>query len=331
MSPHGGRHPIRLVAAWTGLRPEVIRVWERRYGAVVPARSKGGHRLFTDEDVRRLRLLRAATEAGWPIREVAGLPTRKLGQLVEGEERAASADAGGVGNGSGGSVPRAEAQAAIQEALEAIRGLDRRTLEETLRRMALAVGAAAFVEEVASPLIRRVGSEWEKGRIGPAEEHLASFQMRTTLAWLSRSVSGNREGPRIVAATPAGELHELGTLLACVTAGTCGWEPVPLGPNLPADEIARAAFSSGARAVALSVVYDPGGKALEAEVLDLRTRLPPTIALLIGGAAARSLDISRDGTGVAYVGSLAEFRRRLKEVSSRTPGTQASTFPELEA
>ena len=67
------RHPIRVVAQRTGLTPATIRAWERRYGAVVPTRSGGGQRVYSDLDVQRLRTLKALTDAGRGISMVAGL------------------------------------------------------------------------------------------------------------------------------------------------------------------------------------------------------------------------------------------------------------------
>jgi len=55
-------HPIGAVVRRTGLKPELIRAWERRHHAIVPRRTAGRHRLYSDADVERLRLLRDATE-----------------------------------------------------------------------------------------------------------------------------------------------------------------------------------------------------------------------------------------------------------------------------
>ena len=55
------RHPIQVVAKRTGLTADVLRVWEKRYAVVEPGRSDGGHRLYSDLDVERLKDL--ASEA----------------------------------------------------------------------------------------------------------------------------------------------------------------------------------------------------------------------------------------------------------------------------
>jgi DNA-binding transcriptional MerR regulator len=81
------RHPIRVATARTGLSAHAVRAWELRYEAVTPHRSERGHRLYTDEDIYRLRLLSSLTEGGRRIGQVAGLGTAKLAALLQ-EDRA---------------------------------------------------------------------------------------------------------------------------------------------------------------------------------------------------------------------------------------------------
>ncbi|MEM9598551.1 MAG: MerR family transcriptional regulator, partial [Acidobacteriota bacterium] len=76
------RHPIRVVARRTGLTPALIRAWETRYRAIEPKRGDGRHRLYSDDDIARLMLLRKATEAGRRISHVAGLSDVALARIV---------------------------------------------------------------------------------------------------------------------------------------------------------------------------------------------------------------------------------------------------------
>ena len=72
------QYPIRAVARRTGLTPHVLRAWERRYGAVEPARSGGGGRLYSNADILRFRLLARLVREGHAIGQVAHLPTDEL-------------------------------------------------------------------------------------------------------------------------------------------------------------------------------------------------------------------------------------------------------------
>src|SRR3954469_3779400 len=79
------RHPIGVVARRTGLKPDLIRAWERRYGAVEPGRSETRRRFYSDDDIERLLLLRRAVNPGRGISQVASLSNAELGALIDAE------------------------------------------------------------------------------------------------------------------------------------------------------------------------------------------------------------------------------------------------------
>ncbi len=66
-------YQIGTVATLTGLDPHTIRAWERRYGAVKPDRSEKGRRVYGDEQVERLQLLKALVDCGEAIGSIAHL------------------------------------------------------------------------------------------------------------------------------------------------------------------------------------------------------------------------------------------------------------------
>ncbi len=69
----------------TGIPPETLRSWEARNQAVRPSRTPGGFRLYSAEDIERLKLIRALTDLGNPVGTLADLDTRSLrGRLTGG-------------------------------------------------------------------------------------------------------------------------------------------------------------------------------------------------------------------------------------------------------
>ena len=60
-------YPIGVVARLTNIHPETLRIWERRYGIVCPDRTGRGSRLYSQDDVRRLALVKALVDAGHPV------------------------------------------------------------------------------------------------------------------------------------------------------------------------------------------------------------------------------------------------------------------------
>ena len=74
---------IGAVAKLTGLSDHTIRVWERRYRAVVAQRAGNGRRLYTEADVERLSLLKALTDSGIAIGRVANEDVHELRERID--------------------------------------------------------------------------------------------------------------------------------------------------------------------------------------------------------------------------------------------------------
>jgi len=302
------RHPIAVVAERVGLSHDLLRMWERRYGVVTPDRAPNGQRLYSDADIDRLALLKAATHAGRSISQVAALSTEALAALVDEDEAARERRViptiGPADNSELGDV--------VESALVLARALDSPALDDTLRRAASTVGVPTFIESVAAPLLRRVGDEWHAGRVTLAQEHLVSSLVHDILAESMRSFAGRNGGPRALVATLAGERHAIGAALVGAAAAADGWNVLYLGPDLPANEIADAAAAAGARVVAVSIVYVEQRNAVIAAVQTLRSRLPQPITLLAGGQGAVALgsELARIGIRVEsnIPGLLAELR-----------------------
>lgn len=294
------RHPVRVAAERTGLTPELLRVWERRYGAVRPGRSEGGHRLYSDADIARLRLLVQATAAGRAIGSVAGLANAELQRMVR-EDREALRERRRAGPDAAGASPPAAPLA--RQAFELTMALDASGLERLLRRSATVLGVPLFLELVLVPLLVRVGDAWHAGEASPAQEHLGSVTCRRVLTSLLHAAGHLDGAPTLVVTTPSGERHELGALIAAVHAGLEGWRIVYLGPDLPAADIASAATSVGARAVALSLI-NLDADAARAELTELRRLLPPKVAVLVGGGGAPALPTTPGVSALADVDAL---------------------------
>ena len=76
-------YPVQVVVRQTGLTAHVLRAWEKRYGAIRPTRSESGRRVYSDLDIRRLKLLSRVTKQGHPIGSVATLPDEVLETLAK--------------------------------------------------------------------------------------------------------------------------------------------------------------------------------------------------------------------------------------------------------
>ena len=84
------RYGIGAVAKLTGLTDHTIRVWERRYAAVVAQRAPNGRRVYAPEDVEKLGLLKRLTDQGLSIGQIAADSIDSLRERVQGISEIAS-------------------------------------------------------------------------------------------------------------------------------------------------------------------------------------------------------------------------------------------------
>ncbi len=271
MTDSGGDllHPIRVVARRTGLNPELIRAWERRYRAVVPVRGQDNQRLYSDADVRRLALLRQAVEAGRKIGRVATLDDDTLADLVEGDALASA---------RAGLPPADPGQTVDPESLLAAACIyDDRALLAALTATKTQLGPSATVR-ILGPLLARAAEARRGGRIGAAEEeHLRSVLRVHLAADLARALEVSATGPLVLVAAAGPHPDELASLTAAAAAAAAGWQTAVLSEPLPHSELTASARASGAAAVVLgfgSAAIDAGQ---ERSVLQLRRRLGPLV------------------------------------------------------
>lgn len=313
------RYPIQLVARMTGLTPHLIRMWEHRYRAVEPERNPGNRRLYSDEDVERLKLLRDVTRLGHQIGLVAHLPNAELAHLAAQSER--------IGPETPARAPskaRSLDETDLVEAcLAAVRSLDARTLELQLQKALVALGGMGFLQRLVSPLAHKIGEDWRAGTLSACHEHFATALLRGFLTATMRGFGLSENAPLLVVATPTGQIHELGALLAAAQAAQLGWRVTYLGANLPAAEIAGSAAQTRARAVALSMVYPEDDPGMEAELTRLRALLPSDVVLVVGGRALAAYRPIVERIGAIPVTDLARWSDVLDSLRRPAGATRA--------
>jgi DNA-binding transcriptional MerR regulator len=267
------KYRIGAVSRLTGLSADVVRVWERRYGAIRPQRSDGGSRLYSDSDIERLRRLRQASEVGHAIGQIAKMSNAELDKLSMPRQAARL-------------VEFQDPQDQLRENfLAAIAKMDVVAADLEISRAATLYPPRVLIKNIVAPLLHDIGERWAHQEFGIAHEHVATNLIRNLLSSLFRLYPPETNAESIVMATPQGERHEFGLLLASLYAATRGWRVVYLGVDLPAVEIVRAVKLSRARVLAISLV-NPAVKNIDEELLLLAQQVPPMTRVWLGGKEA---------------------------------------------
>jgi len=303
-------YPIRYAARRTNLTPHVIRAWEKRYKAVVPQRSEKNRRLYSEEDVQRLHLLKIITDAGHNISQVAQLKSDELGHLARQENI--------LDPRSRDKQPKTAQPVSADDyytpCLAAVKNLDSDGLERSYDQAAVDLTRTVLVRGLIMPLFEEIGNLWRKGSLKIVNEHMATAITRNLLVNMLRAAGTPDAAPRILIATSVGQWHDIGALVVALTAADSGWQPVYYGPNLPAEEIASGARQSGVRAVALSITHLLDQPSLVDELRKLRRYLGNELALFVGGRAVVDYMHILNEVDARYITALDHFSEELNRL-----------------
>ena len=252
----------------TGVSAESLRAWERRYRLLRPTRSAGGLRLYSPDDLERVRKMRAHLAAGLAAAEAARLACAPDDE----DSRSGSADP-------------VRLRAALAAAVERF---DEAAAQALLDRAVAALSIDALLVELVLPYLHGLGAGWERGETSVAQEHFASGLIRGRLLGLARGW-GLGVGPIALLACLPGEFHDLGLIAFGLALRARGWRIVFLGADTPAKTIDTAARMIDPALVVLSGVSP---KRLRPVIAQLRP-LAARYALAIGGACAESPEAAR--------------------------------------
>lgn len=285
---------IAAVERDTGLSKDVLRMWERRYGFPTPERDDNGDRLYTAEQVERLRLIKRLMDLGHRPGKLIATPYEDLAALAP--RRMAA-----------GPLAIEEPVPELEELIDLVRRHEGGAYLQAMQQRLARQGLQRFVQDTVAPLAHRIGEAWEQGRIEVFEEHLFTELTKRLLRQAIGTLPGGSR-PRILLTTLPGEQHLLGLLMAEALFALEGAECIPLGTQTPLLEIGRAASAHRADVVALSFSIAFPARQIPALLLQLRLGLPEGVELWAGGSGTARLD---DIDGIAMMPTLEAALRTL--------------------
>jgi MerR family transcriptional regulator, light-induced transcriptional regulator len=309
---------IAAVERDTGLSKDTLRVWERRYGFPLPMRDAIGERSYPFDQVEKLRLVKRLLDAGHRPGRVVPMPPGDLDRLAAtlGSAAARVRDA----------EPAAAMAPELGPLLAAVQDNDVSRLRRLLAAALARMGLGRFVLELVAPLNVEVGEAWMQGRLEVFQEHLYTESMQVVLRNALHHLPGGApdERPRVVLATVSGEPHGLGLLMAEAMLALEGYQCVSLGVQTPVWDIVRAATALGADIVALGYTGCTNPNHVVDGLVELRTKLPPPIALWAGGSAP--VLQRRVIEGVRVLATLDRVAPALAEWRAAQEGRPAATM-----
>jgi methanogenic corrinoid protein MtbC1 len=195
--------------------------------------------------------------------------------------------------------------------LEAARDYRASECEQALVLAIALLEPRQLASEVLHPLLFEVGERWHRGEFSICQERLISSTVRRHMALVLDAINRSTRREQIVLATLPGERHEIGLLVAAVACASHGLRVHFLGPELPAEEIARFAREVGAAIVGLSIVMLEQSHGVPEQVETLVSGLEPGTAVWLGGPGSAALNAAALPRGCTVISDALDLERRL--------------------
>jgi len=277
-----GFYTISAVEELTGVNKITIRAWESRHGFIKPKRTESGRRLYTQDDIDRIKLALHLKDQGVAISRVKS--------VIEGSHAESS-----VPDESGAW------EFYRQQMFQAIVEFNDDALDAYYSKALSIYSLDAVTRELMMPVLHALGERWQSAKGGIAEEHFFSTFMRNKLgAQLNFKKGSDKDAPLHVAACLPDELHELGLLVFTLAAQASGCRIILLGPNVPILEIAEVAKRVSCDGIALSFSANEFTSKTNSDLSDLCKQVD--VPVWVGGVGAVTNQTEIESAGAFAVG-----------------------------
>jgi len=222
---------ISQLAQYSGIKPHTIRVWEQRYNALNPNRTKGNTRYYDNSQLRRLLNIVSLMESGHKVSELGLMSDERIFQLLE--------------ETTNWDLSNDPTEYFISQLIAAGMSYDEAHFEKTFAHCLLRFGMNSTYTKVIHPMLDRIGFMWATDKIPPTQEHFISNLIRQKLFTAIDYIPlANTSLDSWLLFLPENEFHEIGLLFAYYLIRLSGRKALYLGVNVPQQSLVAAVKDS---------------------------------------------------------------------------------------
>jgi methanogenic corrinoid protein MtbC1 len=215
-------YSIAQVETITGIHAHTLRIWEKRYGFLIPERTDTKIRFYSDAQLKTLLNVSVLLNAGHKISKLAVMGNTQLQDASLEIQIHSSSD-------------QTDIKALVMSMLE----FDEARFEEIFNVSVIRRGLLQTLIHVIYPFLHQVGALWGADRLLPTHEHFTSNIIHRKLYAAVDAIPStkNAQARKVVLFLPENEFHEIGLLLAYFIFKNAGWKTYYLGSNVPMENI----------------------------------------------------------------------------------------------
>ncbi len=216
-------YKIKDIANITGIQPQTLRVWEKRYGLLIPERNNAKIRYYSESDLLKLLNISLLQENGWKISKIAQLSELDIQKEI-----------------TSLNVNQNQENVIIQLLIKALCTMDTALFLSVSNSCIQKEGLKFTFLNYFIPFFDRIGILWQANTINPAQEHMISNLIRQKIIAEIDKLPLNVEPPvDFVLFCRENEYHEISLLFYDFVLKSKGYNVIYLGQNVPTLDIIR--------------------------------------------------------------------------------------------
>jgi len=295
---------INVISTACGVMPHTIRTWEKRYQVFTPERSEGGHRLYSEVDLAKAKLIVALIEQGHTISSLARHSLQDLRSLLV------------VNKGEDSESGKMFTSVETKRLLQHLANFNIDMVASGMQHLRLSIGVKEFIFKIVLPVMQEIEKLYLKGMYSVTQEHIISTIVGDQLHQINLSNQGPNPD-RIALATPEGNLHELPILIAEIICHVNRFSTNYLGASHPAECLSEAVNALKCKIIVMGVISSDQWNYEKKIIPYLRSMdkyLKNKVIVMLGGGSEVDFPEFKNIENVKVVKSFEDFDKMLIEL-----------------
>lgn len=290
-------YSIKDLEKLSGIKAHTIRIWEKRYSIIQPARTVTNIRTYCDDDLKRLLNIAVLRKQGIKISHISNFTDAQMGEKIMHFNNHSL-----ISDGK------------IEGLVVAMIEFDKARFEKLISDSIITHGFEETLINLVYPFFNQLGLLWQTGSILPAHEHFASnlIRQKIILAIDNQITSQLKQYKTFLLFLPENEFHELNLLFHHYIINTMGHKVVYIGQSLPFSNLKPLVEKTQCEFLFTSITTNVVRKDLRDYIKDLSTSFPEQ-KIFISGAQVNQISFALP-SNVCILKSVEDFKREANKI-----------------
>ncbi len=291
-------YSIKDLEKLSGVKAHTIRIWEQRYGLIIPSRTKTNIRYYEDSELKLLLNIALLNKNGVKISKIA---TMSRSEIIE---RVAAISALSL-----------DYDTLLDALTLSMIDMDEVKFDRIINSNTLHLGFERAMMEVVYPFLEKLSILWLTGSVSPVQENFICCLIRQKIiAAIDREpVGAGKTAIKFLIYLPEGEQQELSLLFSHYLLKSRGFRVVYLGLNVGHEDLKEACQIHKPDFIFTMINVSPHKQSVQ-QYVDKLSCCCPNCHLLLSGyeAAAQSVDPDDHISVLKSLPEMIAFVDRLK-------------------